>query len=321
MRVGGVARYFFTITNEHDLSAALAFTQERNLPFFVLGGGSNTIIPDEGFSGVVAKMEMKGIRFEEEDENVVVAIAEAGEDWDGLVAATVERGLYGLENLSAIPGTVGAAPIQNIGAYGIEAADVIEWVEVFDPATMHTRRMTPRECAFGYRDSFFKTDEGKKLIVLRVAFRLSRDGKLFMEYDDVQKYFVDYDLTPNLAMLRRAIIAIRASKLPDMHTAGSFFKNPIISKEQARALKERYPDAPCHSIDDGVKVSAAWLIEHVGGWKGYREGAVGVYEHHALVLINYGTGTSAELFSLAEKIVDSIKSKTGITLEQEVCVA
>ena len=324
MRVGGTARYFFIIKNEADVISAYSFAKENGTSFFVLGGGSNTVISDDGFAGVVMKMEMKGVHFSDEHDGAVIAVAEAGENWDTFVAMTIEHGLYGLENLSAIPGTVGAAPIQNIGAYGIEVSDTIAWVEALDPVTMSTHRFRARECHFGYRDSFFKTAEGRELIVLRAAFSLKRNGDLRIGHDDIKKYFSERKLPIELSAIRQAITDIRSAKLPDLRnigTAGSFFKNPVISRSKADELCVRYPGALCFPVDDkNVKISAAWLIDHVGGWKGYHEGGIGVYEKHALVLVNYGTGTAAELISLAEKIIADVKNKTGIALVPEVCI-
>jgi len=321
MKTGGVARYFFCVKNIEEVKEAVLFAKEKKLPISILGGGSNVIVSDEGFSGVLIKMEIGGIEFKEID-NKTRVIAGAGVEWDSLVGVVVNKNLYGLENLSLIPGTVGATPVQNIGAYGVEVKDVIEWIEVMNIETMEVERILNKECLFEYRDSFFKSAEGKKLIILSVAFELGKDRKLKTDYKDIAEYLSRKNIAPTLKTLREAIIEIRMSKLPDMKkmgTAGSFFKNPIISEKKVQKLLKIYPDIKYFSMDDGTfKLSSAWLLDKVGDWNGKCIGDACVYEKQALVLINRGNSTTKEILSLAIEMQNNIKEKTGVDLKFEV---
>jgi len=340
LRTGGPARYFFSVTNVDEMRGAVDFARApqrrqnrslapsktsvgaQNLPLFVLGGGSNVIISDDGFDGVVIKNDIKGIAYEEEMELVRVTVG-AGEDWDGFVANTVARGLHGLENLSLIPGTVGAAPVQNIGAYGSEVSETIDYVEVCDMETGEIKKILKEECAFAYRNSVFKTKEGKRCIITHVSFLLSKDTPLDIEYKDVQEYFREHGIEePSLQEVRDAVVHIRTAKLPDVHavgTAGSFFKNPIVENREKDRLLKGYPEIVWYEAGEGkAKLSAAWLIDHIGGWKGKKRGDVWVHGRQALVLVNYGKNNAQEIFSFAQEIQKDIKEKTGIDLEFEV---
>ncbi|MDQ3014262.1 MAG: UDP-N-acetylmuramate dehydrogenase [bacterium] len=333
--IGGPARYFVVVTSTEELKEAVAFAKEKLLQIFILGGGSNILVSDQGFPGLVIKIEIQGIETREVDGNKVEVIAGAGEDWDQFVGKMVEHGLYGIENLSLIPGSVGAAPVQNIGAYGVEAKDSISWVEVLNIETGEVEKLSNAQCAFAYRDSIFKTPEGKKYIITRVAFSLSREGKLSTEYKDVAEYIKNNNVVEiNLQKIRDIVIAIRTAKLPDVRhvgTAGSFFKNPIIAEIQFNELKKQYPDLPGFTTashpsfskegqGDGVsiKIPAAWLLDKLCGFKGYRVGNVGVYKTQALVLVNFNGATANEIFSLSEKMIACVKEKTNIILEREV---
>lgn len=322
MKTGGSARYFFCAKSIDEVREAAAFANERAVPLFVLGGGSNVIISDDGWNGVVLRMEIPGIAFEDVDADTVRVVAGAGVQWDALVRATVGKSLYGIENLSGIPGTVGAAPVQNIGAYGVEAGESIAWVEVFDMEKDENCRMGKDECLFGYRESFFKTPQGRKMIITRVAFDLKKNGALKTDYKDIGEYFSRTQKEATLSSLREAIIEIRASKLPDhgnMGTAGSFFKNPVISESEALQLKRSYPDVVVFPANNGLaKVSAAWLLDHIGQWRGVCRGDACVYERHALVLVNKGNATTGEILALADEMAQMVKTKTGIVLEREV---
>jgi len=325
MKVGGPARYFFTAKDTDDIKEAVLFARRKNLPVFILGGGSNAVFRDQGFNGVVIAIKNKGIFFENISGGKTRMIANAGEDWDFVVRRTVENNLYGLENLSLIPGTVGGAAVQNIGAYGKEARGSIEWVEVFDMNTMQTRILQNKECEFGYRQSIFKTEKGKDLIVAKVAFLLEPDGDLFLGYKDIKHFFESGNVSsPTLKQVRDAIITIRKNKLPDIKkfgTSGSFFKNPIVCPEKAKELKNKYPDMPHTFCEDGnVKISAAFLIDYIGGFKGARDGNVGVYDKHSLVLVNFKNAKAEELLLLSENIKNEIKNKTEIVLEEEVII-
>ncbi len=319
LRVGGPARYFFVACTGDDVERAVSFAKEKFLPIFVLGGGSNILVSDEGFPGVVIKNEIKGIEYEDHGDAVLVT-AGAGEVWDDLVRETVARDLYGLENLSLIPGTVGAAPIQNINAYGAHVGDTIESVEVFDSETMRVRTMSHAACGFAYRQSMFKKE--KHLIVTKVTFILSRERAINGSYKDVEKYFERKRITaPTLAQTRDAVVAIRTGKLPDIKkvgTAGSFFMHPIVSQKSAEELQARFPDLSFVPYTEGaVKIIAGRLLDTLG-WKGVREGNVGTHATHALAIINYGTHNAQEIYNFASRMKKDAKEKTGVEIEFEV---
>lgn len=321
-KLGGDARYFVRVHNLGDLKKACAWASSEGLPIFVLGEGSNVLISDKGFPGLTIKIELEGITHVNEGNKVLVT-ASAGEPWDGLVAFSVSKGWYGIENLSNIPGTVGATPIQNIGAYGVEIKDVIRWVEVFDVEARTINKIEGRDCNFAYRDSLFKHDEGKDLIVTKVCYELNRNGGINTEYSDVKKYFKDFQIAnPTLLQVREAIFSIRKAKFPDIEiigTGGSFFKNPIISTEHFMKLKVKYPLIPHYVLEDGrVKLPLAWILEHVCLVKGLRKKHVGTFKNQPLVLVHYGGGTSEEIKKFAYDIQNDIKIKTGIAVVPEV---
>ncbi|MEN9614029.1 MAG: hypothetical protein RLZZ347_336 [Candidatus Parcubacteria bacterium] len=326
-KIGGPAGEFVVASSEAELLSAVARAQKNNTPILILGGGSNMLVSDEGFAGVVVQMALKGIRYAEKGD-LVRAIVEAGESWDGLVADTVAQGLYGLENLSGIPGTVGASPIQNIGAYGAEVKDTIEWVEVLDKHTLKVKRLSNADCQFAYRHSFFKTPEGRALVVLRVCFLLKKNGVLNLAYKDIGEYGVRKNIMDfSLATLREAILEIRKGKFPDLTkfgTAGSFFKNPIISQEQYESLKIKWPNLPGFPLSTinyqllTFKIPLAWILDNVCGLKGTREGNVGLFQNQPLVLTNFGGATAQEVSDFAQKIIKIVFEKTGITIEPEV---
>ncbi|MBI5401009.1 MAG: UDP-N-acetylmuramate dehydrogenase [Candidatus Yonathbacteria bacterium] len=317
MRVGGNARFFVRVENIEDLQKAVIFAQERKLPVFVLGAGSNTLFYDEGFSGLVIKIEIKGILYD--DAFVTVG---AGEMWDNFVRDAGERNLWGVENLSLIPGTVGGATVQNIGAYGVEACDTIYSVEALDAETMQVKTFLRGECEFGYRESIFK--KNKNLIVLSSTFKLVFDGTPQIGYEDVKKYFTEKKITKStLVEIREAIVSIRTAKMPEfsLGTAGSFFKNPIVGAVHYGMLKRKFPEMKAYLQGDGrVKLSAAWLLDKVGNWRAVRHGDAGVHEKQALILVNYGTATANEIISLANEMKKDIKQKTNVDLEEEVVI-
>ena len=319
-RIGGAARFFVHASSVADVEEALAFAEEKNLSIFILGGGSNILISDAGFDGLVIKNEIRGITEELQGDSTRI-IAGAGESWDDLVKFAVEKkGLYGLENLSFIPGTVGAAPVQNIGAYGSEVKDTIEWVEVYNSKTKKIEKISNIECHFAYRDSVFK-HEKKHNVILRVAFLLQKNSKLSIDYKDVKKYFEDRKSQPSLCGVRDAIVEIRKNKLPDtskIGTAGSFFKNVTIPKNNYEDLLKKYPLMPAFTQDQMVKVPTAWILDNVCGFKGVRRGEVGVYQNQALVLVNFGKGTAQEIKNLSNEMIASVKEKTGIVISPEV---
>ncbi len=319
MRTGGTARFFVRAITADDLYEAFDFAKEKNVPVFVLGGGSNTIVPDEGFLGLVIKIEINGITYDETTFGVCV-VSGAGEVWDSLVCDVVGRGLCGIENLSLIPGSVGGAVVQNIGAYGVEVNESILWVEAFDTITRKIKIFSCDECAFGYRESLFK--KNKHLIVTRVALGLTRNAIPRTSYEDVKKYFVKKGITlPMLAEMRAAIIAIRTAKMPapPLGTAGSFFKNPVVSASQFEDLKQRFPEIKAYMQGDGtMKLSLAWILDKVCGFRGVRRGDAGVHKNQSLILVNYGTATTQNIISLASEMKDSIKEKINIDVEEEV---
>ena len=321
-KTGGKASLFCVVRNRQDLIDAVLYAKKEHILFYVLGGGSNLLVLENGFDGLIIKITTQGIIFQEEGENVRMRV-EAGVLWDECVQVAVEHSLYGLENLSLIPGTVGAAPIQNIGAYGVEVGDCIDSVDVFNVETESFEVIPKEKCNFGYRDSIFKKIEGKKYIVVAVNFLLSKQPVLKTQYKDIQEYFSLSGEKVNLQSLRKAIIHIRTKKLPDLSmlgTAGSFFKNPVVKKEVIEILQKEYPLIPVYEIDipGYVKTSAAFLIDKVAGMKGVRVGDVGTYENQALVLVNYGNATGEEVFDFAQKIQSEVKAKSGIDLEMEV---
>ena len=305
-----------------QLSEALSFAREHSLPVFILGEGSNVLVSDEGFAGLVIKLSLTGIDFEEKDNDVVHATVGAGENWDNFVCKVISQGLYGIENLSGIPGTIGATPIQNIGAYGVEVADTIVSVEALDPSNDNLVIFSNAECQFGYRDSLFKTRQKKNYIITRVCYRLTRRGKLNISYKDIIEYNAQHTPIVSLTDMRQAILTIRANKFPDLsdcRTAGSFFKNPVLEKEAYNKLKEKFQGLPGYEMDDDrVKIALAWLLDRAGGWRGVRRGGVGAFERQPLVLLNYRNATASDVLKFAEDMADDIKSKTHITIVPEV---
>lgn len=322
-KIGGLARYFCRIGSIDDLSEAFDFANTRDLPIFILGGGSNILISDEGFSGLVIKIELKGISFEKNSNDEINITVAAGENWDSFVQYAVENNLYGIENLSHIPGTVGGAVAQNIGAYDVEVCDAIEQVEVFDIKTLKSSIIKNKECKFKYRNSFFKTEKGRDLIITKVYFSLKQDGRLNTNYKDVQVYFNNKNKDDvSLKSMRQAIFEIRKNKFPDLKktgTAGSFFKNPIITKEQTDSLLSIFPDLPHYVVEsDGRKVSLAWILDNICSIKGLCLGNIGVFKNQSLVLVNHKNGKAKEIKSLADKIINDVKDKTGIEILPEV---
>ena len=297
------------------------FTTEKPERWYVLGAGNNTLFTKFYDGALIVPKSGARTILSDDGERVDIRV-EAAHDWDELVAWSVEQGLWGIENLSAIPSSVGAAPVQNIGAYGAEAKDAITVVEYFDTRTMEVVRLSNEECRFAYRESIFKQELKGVAIILAVEFRLSRTPRPNLGYGDVIKE-VEARGGATLANIRDAICAIRSSKLPDpkvLGNAGSFFKNPIVEREVAEALLERYPDMPHYPVagdDTKVKLAAGWLIDK-SGLKGYREGSVGVHERQALVLVNYGGATGGDVIALAEYVCGEVKKNFGVEISPEV---
>ncbi len=319
LKVGGKARFLATVTSLVELQEAVQFAHETSLPLFVLGSGSNVLASDQGFAGLVLYVQLQGCEYTVTDTEVSVWVA-AGENLDRVVADSVARGFWGLENLSHIPGTVGATPIQNVGAYGVEVADLITAVEVFDCLTHTVRQLSREECQFAYRDSLFKHLEGQHLIVVRVHFVLSVTPTPRLTYGDLQSLQNNPDITPQV--IRDAVIAIRSKKFPDWHvigTAGSFFKNPIIPIEQVVQLQKLYPELPVYPYSDTTsKVSLAYILDKVCGLKGFKQGNVGLFEAQALVLVAYTPATADEIDTFARLVAEKVYSITAISIEREV---
>lgn len=319
-RLGGPARFLFRASTRDHLDQALQFARDHRLPVALLGGGSNLLVSDEGYPGVVIRMELKGITFERDGSDFVVT-ANAGESWDDLVAQTVAHGAWGLENLSWIPGTVGAAPVQNIGAYGAEVRDCLESVRVLDPRDGGERVLTRAECRFGYRDSLFKSDAGRALIILAVRFRLPAMPRPNLSYPDLQRHFAS-NVVPSQAEIRQAVITIRTAKFPELTTtgtAGSFWKNPVVSREQHARLTARHPGLPCFPGPDGsVKIPLAWILDRVCGLRGHRRGPVALFERQPLILVADAGASSAAVQSFAAEVERLVEAKTGLVLQPEV---
>jgi len=320
-KIGGKARFFCRVRSEDDLLYAINFAKANNLPIFILGGGSNILISDKGFAGLVIRMKIGGINFKDIG-RTVVASAGAGEMWDDLVERSVAKGLYGLENLSAIPGTVGAAPVQNIGAYGAEISQTLRCVRVFDTKKNIFEELSHAECQFSYRDSVFKHQKGR-YIITRVDFELLKEGEVNIDYKDLKVYFESKGMVnPSLLDVRNAVIEIRWNKLPDWKlwgTAGSFFKNPVVSSEHYERLKKEYPDLPSFpEIDDRFKLPLGWILDRICDVKGLCIGNVCTYEKQALVLVTKPGATSEEVVALAHELMERVKEKTGIEIEGEV---
>jgi UDP-N-acetylmuramate dehydrogenase len=318
-KVGGYARYFCVARDLDDLKEALAFAEEKKMPVTILGGGSNILVNEQGFDGLVVKMEMKGIKFFPDGE----AEAFAGENWDDFVKSSVSEGYWGLENLSGIPGTVGGSPVQNIGAYGVEISSVIDFVEVYDSNKGALRKLSVVECEFGYRDSMFKKPQGKDLVILYVRFKLSKKPSPVLGYKDLISYFsMPNAPEPTLENIRKAVLEVRAKKFPSLDefgTAGSFFKNPIIKEEDYKRLCAQYPELPGFPAGSGlVKISLAWVLDNVLGFKGKKEGHVSLFEKQPLVLVVDKNASSEDVVRFSDEIAKAVFDKTGIKIEREV---
>lgn len=313
------ARCFAEALGDEDVREALSRTAQLGLPLLVIGGGSNLLLTRD-VEALVLRMASRGIRILEDDGEQVLVEAEAGEPWHPFVQWSLAQGLNGLENLSLIPGTVGAAPMQNIGAYGVEIKDLFAGLTALDRQSGELRDFTLEDCAFAYRDSLFKREAGRWLI-LRVRFQLSRRATLRLDYGPVRQRLVEMGVeVPTASDVSRAICAIRSEKLPDpavLGNAGSFFKNPLVTLELAERIRGEHADLVSYPAGDGlVKLAAGWLIERAG-WKGFRDGDAGVHRLQALVLVNYGRASGEQLLALAQRIQADIHLRFGVELEIE----
>ena len=329
--MGGPARYFVDVHSEHEVSEAVAFAFARKLPLFVLGGGSNLVVSDDGWPGLVLKLSLCGVEFEGDREKMVFHAA-AGESWDELVALTVSKNCAGLECLSGIPGTVGGTPVQNVGAYGQEVSEVITRLRVLEIATGKTFEMQNADCGFAYRSSLFNTTHRDKYIVLEVSYRLHRKGGPKIEYADLKNFFISAKAEKlTLHDVRAAVRSIRQSKAmlivdgdEDSRSAGSFFKNPLVSAAEATRIEtsaQKFAPAtllPRYPTSNGqVKLAAAWLVEHSGFHKGYSLGPVGISRKHALAIVNRGGATAKDILALKDEIERKVFDIWGINLQPE----
>ena len=313
------ARLFAEAHSDADVREALAYASAHDVPLLVIGGGSNLLLTAD-VQALVLRMATRGIRILSDNGSKVVIEAEAGEPWHPFVQHTLAQGLSGLENLSLIPGTVGAAPMQNIGAYGVEIKDVFAGLTALDRQTGELRDFTLEECNFAYRDSLFKQEPGRWLI-LRVRFTLNRAAHLHLEYGPVRQRLTEQGIDqPTATDVSQAICSIPNQKLPDpavLGNAGSFFKNPLVPTALVAQLKSQYPDLVAYAQPDGqMKLAAGWLIERAG-WKGFRDGDAGVHKLQALVLVNYGSATGLQLLHLAQQIQKDISQRFNVDLEME----
>lgn len=319
-----VAKQFVEVNEVSDLQALIKSGALQRQKTLILSGGNNILFQNEVFDGIVVYINTKGIEILKEDGNDVIVRVQAGEDWPDFVRYCVGKGWHGVENLAHIPGKVGAAPVQNIGAYGMELKDSFVQCEAINLASGEKRVFTQEECSFGYRDSVFKNELKGQFVITSVDFLLRKEAPLHLEYGNIKAYLEQNGIeSPTLQQLHNAICAIRDAKLPDVKqigSAGSFFKNPVIEKEQFEALQKEYSTMPHYDEPNGkVKVPAGWLIEQAG-WKGWRDEHVGVYDKQALVLVHYGGGKGQEIVELAHRIQDSVEEKFGIRISPEVNV-
>ena len=325
-QVGGPARCFVDAANEAELQAAVAYAKHHKMPLFVLGGGSNVVVADEGWPGLVLKVSIKGI---EETARGFFRVG-AGEDWDSLVAHTVKENYAGIECLSGIPGSVGGTPVQNVGAYGQEIAETLVYVRVLEIATGKVLELNKSECGFSYRRSIFNSTQRERYIVLWVALKLEHDGEPRVDYADLKKYFAR-NPNPTLQQVRDAVRSIRQSKAmliveddEDSRSAGSFFKNPLVTPAEADRVdglaRDKLPDRilPRYSGEKGlIKLPAAWLVEQAGFRKGYGRGAVGISSKHSLAIVNRGGATAKDIIALKDEIQKRVMDVWGIQLEPE----
>ena len=330
MKIGGQFRYFTELENKDELENACNFREEKNISIFILGGGSNVIFSDGVINVLAIKMEIKGFEIINETNEYVDIQVGAGENWDELVKKTIDMDVSGLESLSLIPGTVGASPVQNIGAYGAEVKDSILEVEAYDTKENKFVNISNKDCKFGYRDSIFKNEAKGRYVIIRVTYRLEKIASLVLfeknfskalSYPGIKRYFLENNINnPTLNQIREAVIDIRMSKLPNPKTlpnTGSFFKNPIVDNVVASKIKKQFPDAKFFPVDSSLtKIPAGWLIENAG-LKGKSFGNISIYNKNALVLVNNGNATKEDLLKAKDEIVRIVEQKFGITLEQE----
>ena len=317
-RVEASACYFAAFSSVEELEELINFQPKSER--MILGGGSNVLFTKD-YSGVVLKNEIPGIDIIKEDDRHVYVRVGAGENWHRFVLYCLDRDLAGVENLSLIPGNVGASPMQNIGAYGVELKDVFHDLEAFHLKEKKLATFTNADCRFGYRNSVFKNKYKGVFAITHVTFRLDKEPSLNISYGAIEKELDKMKAEPGIQSVAKAVIKIRSSKLPDpakIGNAGSFFKNPVVSAVRYKSLKTLYSDIPGYPQEDGsIKIAAGWMIEQCG-WKGYRKGDAGCHAQQALVLVNYANASGKEIYQLSEEIYKSVKEKFDISMEREV---
>jgi len=312
-------QYFTDLSNSEEIPGLLSSLGKDHKPTLFLGGGSNILFTKD-YPGTVIRINTRGIKILKEDTTSVFIHVEAGENWDDFVKYTIDNGWGGLENLSLIPGNVGTAPVQNIGAYGVELKEVLFELEAINLVTLKKRKFNPEECQFEYRESFFKHSK-EKYMILNLTFRLMKNPTLRLDYRQLRDELTILNIkNPTIKEVREAVILIRSRKLPDpakLGNAGSFFKNPVITEEELEQIQFEHPEVVHFPFNDQFKLAAAWLIEQCG-WKNRRQGDAGVYPGQPLVLVNYGSATGKDILDLADQIRASVYEKFGVELKPEV---
>ena len=316
--ISAFAKRFATFSNTTELAELLKERNDDEL--LILGGGSNILLTDD-FDGLVLKNEIMGFSIVEETDAHVLVESGAGEVWHTFVLRCIEQGFGGIENLSLIPGSVGASPMQNIGAYGVEIKDVFDSLKAYHIESGEIHEFGHEDCQFGYRESVFKRALKGKYIIASVRFRLTKKHVINSSYGAIESELERMQISePTIRDISNAVIAIRSSKLPDpkqIGNAGSFFKNPVVSSDVVKSIAERYDQFPQYPAENGIKLAAGWLIEQ-SGWKGKTFGSYGVHKNQALVLVNYGGSEGKEIYDLSEKIISDVENKFGVRLEREV---
>jgi len=335
MKVGGPTKFFVEVNNIDEIKDALKFAQDRKLSILILAGGSNMVVNDRGYDGLVIFIKIKGFYIiKENNKNILIKVG-AGEVWDEIVAKIIKKNWWGVENLSDIPGSAGALVVQNAGAYGAEAEDVVESVEVLDIKTKKIEILSNKDCKFKYRQSIFKNKKKGKYIILNTILRLNKKGKANVDYRDVNEYFLEHNIKqPNLKQIREAVVTIRQSKLPDLEVdgnCGSMFLNSVLNKEEYKKLKEKiqenFSDVEVNKLEDfkenfwskqGIKIPTAWLLD-ICGLKGIQVGGAQIYERWPLAIINKSFGAKAvDILGLIKKVRQVIYQKTGMELNPEI---
>ncbi len=327
LKIGGAARFFVSAKSENEIVEAVNFAEKNNLEMFILGGGSNILISDAGFDGLVLQISLKGISVEQK-ENKIFVTANAGEDWEAFCKFCVGENLAGVECLSGIPGFVGGTPVQNVGAYGQEVSETIFFVRAYDRSRKQFVNLSNADCGFAYRTSIFNNSQKNRYVVLAVAFMLEPNGKPKIVYRDLREFFDGK--APTLQEIRDAVLKIRAAKSmvihasdPNSKSAGSFFKNPIVSNERFVEIGKRAANLDIKSVpffkadDQNVKIPAAWLIENSGFYKGFRKGNAGLSTKHTLAIVNLGNATASDVLALKDEIQAQVKKIFDIELQPE----